>query len=136
MAPYKKVTIWDWQVPHQLEFDLLKSQIIAKALGYFDKDWTTILEADASPIGVAAILAQSYPKDADEKKICACWSQRFTETEQRYSQVGREALGVVLACEKFRVYLMGCKFKIRTDCKAVQLILSNPRSKPPIRIAR
>ena len=110
--------------------------MLSSSLGYFDRDWTTIQEVDANPKGVVAILCQLNPKDKEDRKIVACWSQRFTETEQRYSQVEKEALGVVLACEEFRMYLIACHFFIRTDNKAVQLILSNPRSKPPLRIAR
>ena len=132
----KKGTIWEWMPAHQIEFDNLKHNIIAKALGYFDKEWDTILEVDASPIGVAAILCQINPNDRLDRKIIACWSQRFTETETRYSQVEKEALGVVLSCERFRMYLIGAKFLIKTDNKAVQLILGNPKSKPPLRIAR
>ena len=35
-----------------------------------------------------------------------------------------------------RLYLLGQHFKIETDNKSVELILKNPRSKPPPRIAR
>jgi hypothetical protein len=38
------------------------------------------------------------------------WSKAFSNVEQRYSQVEKEALGVVLACKKFIVFLVGKKF--------------------------
>ena len=132
----KKGTVWDWTVEHQQEFDNLKRKVISKALGNFDRDWNTILEVDVSPIGVAAILCQVNPKDNEDRKIIAFWSQRFTDTDSRYSQVEKKALRVVLACEKFRMYLIGATFVVKTDNKAVQTILSNPRSKPSLRIAR
>ena len=50
-------------------------------------------------------------KDSTEKKINACWSVRFNETQKKYSQVEREALGVTLACEKWRNYLIGRNFE-------------------------
>jgi hypothetical protein len=50
--------------------------------------------------------------------------------------VEKEALGAVLACERFRLYLIGKTFDIITDNKAVELIFKNPSSNPPPRIAR
>ena len=38
------------------------------------------------------------------------WSQQFSDIECRYSQVEREALAIVLACEKFQIYLIGKHF--------------------------
>ena len=68
--------------------------------------------------------------------IAACWSQLLSDIERRYSQAEREALAVVLACERFRCYLIGSEFTLITDCKAVELILRNPNAKPPVRFAR
>lgn len=132
----KKGVPWEWSAELQAEFDLVKLSILTTALAYFNKSWNTILEVDASPIGAAAILWQANPDDHLEKKIIACWSVRFTETECRYSQVEKEALGKVLACERFRLYLIGKQFLILTDNQAVEQIFKNPRSHPPPRIAR
>ena len=56
--------------------------------------------------------------------------------EKRYSQTEKEALAIVWAIEKLQIYLYGCRFKLVTNCKPVQLILSNPKSKPSARIER
>ena len=64
------------------------------------------------------------------------WSQQFSDIECRYSQVEKEALAAVLACEKFQIYLIGKHFTLITDNKAVELIYRNPRSKPPARLLR
>ena len=42
----------------------------------------------------------------------------------------------MLACERFRHYLVGGVFTLVTDCKAVELIIKNPNAKPPARFAR
>ncbi len=63
-------------------------------------------------------------------------STTLSEVERRYSQVEREALAVVWACEKLHLYLAGSEFEIVTDNKAVELIFSNPRSQPKARIER
>ena len=55
---------------------------------------------------------------------------------KRYSQVEKEALAVVWACEKLHLYLYGREFKLITDNRAVQLIFENPKSNPPLRIRR
>ena len=103
-------------------------------MGYYKREWRTFLEVDASPLGVGALLLQKG--QGGERLIVACWSQLLSDIERRYSQVEREALAVVLACERFRHYLVGGVFTLVTDCKAVELIIKNPNAKPPARFAR
>jgi hypothetical protein len=50
--------------------------------------------------------------------------------------VEREALCVVWACERLKLYLVGKEFDLITDNKAVELIFGNPKSKPSARIER
>ena len=123
------------QASHSEALEQVKAGLIAKAMGYFRKDWDTFLEVDASPVGIGALLYQESPSKT-ERHVVACWSQLLSDIEQRYSQVEREALGVVVACERFRHYVIGHSFTLITDCKAVELILRNPCAKPLIRIAR
>jgi hypothetical protein len=127
---------WNWNADRHFEFDQIKKSILRTALAYFNQTWDTIIEVDASPIGTAAILRQVNPNDVEERKIISCWSTRLKTTECNYSQVEKEALGAVLACERFRLYLIGKTFDIITDNKAVELIFKNPSSNPPPRIAR
>jgi hypothetical protein len=103
---------WNWNTDRQFEYDQIKKSILRTALAYFNQTWDTIIEVDASPIGSAAILWQVNPNDVEEKKIISCWSTRWTTTECNYSQLEKEALGAVLACEKFRLYLIGKTFDI------------------------
>ena len=51
-------------------------------------------------------------------------------------QTEREALAIVWAMERLQIYLRGGKFTLYTDCKPIELILRNPKSKPPARIER
>ena len=132
----KKSTKYEWSEKHKVAFESIKTSVIEGALGYFNINWHTMLTVDASPSGVAAILTQSNPVNVEEKRVISFWSKALSEVEQRYSQVEKEALAVVLACEKYRMYLVGAEFEIRTDNKAVELIYRNPISKPPARIAR
>ena len=64
-------------------------------------------------------------------------SGSLNTTEQRYSQLERECLSIAYACQRHRVYLFGRTFKIYNDNKAlVNLLLSRPSSKVPLRIER
>ena len=127
---------WIWTADHEKVFNIVKTSICEKALGYFDKSWLTYLEVDASPVGAAAILYQEDPKNHEDKKFIIFWSQIFNNIECRHSQTEKEALAIVLACEKFEIYLIGKPFTLITDNKAVERIFRNPRSKPPARILR
>ena len=81
-------------------------------------------------------MAQYDPKAPNDKHIVMYASRTLTDVESRYSQVEKEALGVVWACEKLHLYLYGREFEIITDNKAIELIYGNPKSKPKARIER
>ena len=50
---------------------LIKFVWVLKNLSYFDVNWDTEFQVDASPEGVAAVLVQSNPRDPNEKRfIC------------------------------------------------------------------
>ena len=63
-------------------------------LNYFDPKLNTEVICDASPYGLSAILIQ-YCDDENKKRIVAYASRSLTETEQRYSQIEREALATI-----------------------------------------
>ena len=104
----------------------------AKTLAYFDKDAPTQVIADASPVGLGAMLVQ---KQAVGPVIVSYASRSLTDCERRYSQTEKEALGLVWACEKFHPYIYGVEFDLVTDHKPLEAIYS-PRSKPCARIER
>ena len=80
---------------------------------------------DASNKGLGKILLQ-------EGNPIAFVSKALTETEQRYAKIERELLAVVFGCERFRTYLYGCKFKVESDNKPLEMIsLNNLISAPP-----
>jgi hypothetical protein len=112
-----------------------KNTLIEK-VGYFDLKWHTCLTVDASPVGLAAVLTQQNPEGLNDQKVIIYISRKLTETEQRYSQIEKESLAIVWSCERLQLYLLGRKFTLFTDNKAVALIFSNPLHKPPARIQR
>ncbi|MCA9766889.1 MAG: hypothetical protein KC455_10785, partial [Carnobacterium sp.] len=75
-----------------------------------------ILTTDASGIGVGAILSQVQN---GEERVVEYFSSLHNVAQRNYSTTDQELLAVVSALEHFRPYLIGRKFKLRTDHKAL-----------------
>jgi len=112
--------------------ELMRRLSSAETLGYFDKNAKTLIIADASPVGLGAILIQ---EQQGRKRVISYASKSLSDVEKRYSQTEKEALAVVWACERFRVYLYGIEIELYTDHKPLETIYSS-RSKPCARIER
>ena len=132
----KKDTPFQWKEEHDRALQKVKELLTSDTvMAYFDKDKQTELTTDASPWGLSAILSQHTPGQ-DDRRIVVYVSRSLTPVEQRYSQTEREALAIVWAVERLHTYLYGEHFTLYTDCKPVELILNNPKSRPPARIER
>ena len=126
--------MFEWGPAQEDAFRILKQRIAdATSLAYFRQGAPTKLITDASPVGLGAVLVQS--QDGTDRALCYT-SRALSDVERRYSQVEKEALAVVWACERIDLYLFGLpKFQHITDNKAAQFLFS-PRSKPSARIER
>ena len=140
LAPFqdllKKNAKFIWTEKHSEGLKTIKQRLTTEAMGYFDPLWCTELTTDASPTGLGAVLAQHDPNDPLNRKIILYASRSLTAVERKYSQVEREALAVVWACERLRFYLIGKEFELFVDNKAVELIFGNPKAKVCARIER
>ena len=132
----KKSKTYEWTAAHDDAFRQVKESIVTTPLGHFKRDWKTVLEVDAGPLGVAAVLYQRHQTNTFQMQILAFWSQLLSDVEQRYSQCEKESLAVVVAMEHFELYLVGAEFELITDNEAVKRILNNPMARPPPRIER
>ena len=109
----------------QQSFDELKKRVSsAETLGYFDKNAPIKMIADASPVGLGAVLVQ----EQGELRVISYASRSQSDTEHRYSQTEKEPLAIVWACERFHAYLYGAEFDLLTDHKPLECIFS-PKSK-------
>ena len=125
-----------WEAEQSESFNNIKElPTSAEVMAYFDPNKETELLTDASPSGLSVILMQ-YTPGKDDRRVIVYAKRALTEVERRYSQTEREALAIVWAIERLHLYLLGNHFKLLTYCKPVELILSNPKSRPPARIER
>lgn len=101
----KKETHFEFGPEQRQSFNALKEELArASTLAYFDKDAPTKVIADASPVGLGAVLVQIQKGEA----VPICYVSRcLTDCERRYSQTEKEALALVWACERLHAYIYG-----------------------------
>ena len=119
----KEKDSFKWTEAAQSSFDEVKQLLIASpALALYDPTLRSVISTDASDYGLGAVFAQ-IQLDGTEKPV-AFASHTLTVTEGKYSIVEKEALACVWATEKWRTYLWGHRFTLRTDHQALTTLLT------------
>jgi transposase InsO family protein len=85
----------------------------------FAKDF--LLTTDASNLAIGAVLSQG-PIGSDKPISYA--SRTLNSSEINYSTIEKELLAIIWATKYFRPYLFGRKFKILTDHRPLQWVMS------------
>jgi hypothetical protein len=87
-----------------------------------------IVETDASTHAVGASLIQEIPNEDGEieRRLIYASSRSFKGPETRYSTIRRELLGIVFAVSKFKRFLLGRQFEVRTDHRPLVNLLEKP----------
>lgn len=112
-AMLKKGSKFEWGSEQDTCFTIIKNLFSSNnILRTFNSALATKVETDASSIGLGAVLMQEYPDGWYPVQFA---SRTLNRAERNYSQIEREALSVVFACEKFRQYLLGSPFVINND---------------------
>ena len=117
-------TTKDFQWTHECQqsFSDLKTALLeAGVVAFPDLDKEMVLATDASQTGVFAAIIQS---SEGRLRPVSFYSKSLTSTERKFSTYERELLAIVLACEHFRVYLLGRRFLLLTDHAPLLRVLS------------
>ena len=81
-----------------------------------------VLQTDASYCGVSGVL--SVFREGEELPV-AFYSRQLKDRETRYSATEVEYLAAFEAIRYFEVYLMGWRFTLETDNKALEALLTS-----------
>lgn len=105
------------------------------SLALFDPTMHTIVSTDASDYGLGGVLSQIGPDGI--KHTVAFASCTLSAAERKYATVEKEALACVWAIERWRTYLWGCHFTLRTDHQALTTLLTTKGvGRAGLRVAR
>ena len=115
-GPLKKDMRYVWTSKMQKEFESVRHVISnAVQLTHFDPNQPAVIETDASLKGLGAVLIQGG-------RTVGFLNKSLTPTETDYSNIERELLAVLFACEKLHVHTFGRKGTIHTDHKPLESI--------------
>ena len=119
-----KKNAWRWDAPQQTAFQKIKDALSSPpCLAHYSPNAELIVSADASSVGLGAVLLQRG-EDGSLRAV-AYASYSLKPAEQRYAQIEKEAFATAWACEKFHDYLFGLpQFHVYTDHKPLVPLLS------------
>ena len=116
----KKDSNWIWDATTEKAFVRVKQLLQSTpVLQFFDRDKPVKLSVDASSFGLGGVLLQN-------NKPVAYTSATLTDAQTRYSQIEKELLAVVHACEHFHYYVYGMDIVIETDHKPLLGLIHKP----------
>lgn len=123
---------WEWGFTQdEARNYIIRCLVSRPLLNIYKPELATELYTDASSLGYGAILLQRHN---NSKRVVAYFSRRTTLTESKYSSYDLETLAIYNALKQFRVYLLGIKFTIFTDCNAIKSTVNKKDLSP--RVAR
>ena len=102
-------------------------------LKFYDQSLPIRVSCDASTIDLGAVLEQ---KDNDQWHPIAYSSRSLTSSENNYSQIERELLSIVFACNKYHQYIYGQKFEVYNDHLPLRSIFTKDIKNTPARLQR
>lgn len=124
-----------WNEDCEHSYQKIKDIIVQDiTLAHFKDNLPLVLATDASPVGLGAVISHRYP-DGTERPI-AFASRALTKTEERYSQIDKEATGIYWGLKKCFSYCYGRKFILVTDHKPLVSIFSPTKSLPSMSATR
>ena len=116
----KKSAEFNWTVKCQESFQTLKDALsTSPILAFPNLEKKFYVYTDASDIAVGAVLVQ---EQEDGPHAIHYISSALTPTQGRWPIIEREAWAIIHAVRKFKPYLFGTEFIIRTDHKPLEYL--------------
>lgn len=122
-----------WDSGCENAFNQIKQALVSpEIMGYprSEGGWF-LLDVDASGVGIGGVLAQ---EQEGRERVIAYGSRTLNKAERNYCVTEKELLAVVYFTQYFRQYLLGRKFRVRTDHQALVWLFS--LKEPSGKIAR
>ena len=111
-----------WTVNADRSFNELKQLLLqSPVLALYDPCLPTFVTTDASDYGLGGVLTQLHTDNVECTVAFA--SRTLSPAERKYSAVEKEALACVWAVEKWRSYLWGRRFTLKTDHQVLTMLL-------------
>lgn len=125
-----------WDSDAEKSFTKLKAMLLeSPVLAVFDPKLPTFITTDASDYGLGGVLTQLH--SGNQERIVAFASRTLSAAERKYSTTEKEALACVWAVERWRTYVWGHRFTLRTDHQALTTLLNTKgMNRAGMRIAR
>ena len=132
----RKDVKWEWGDRERQAFTLLKDCLATKpVLGYPDFARKFFIQTDASDYGIGAVLGQIQGQPQSEREVVIAYtSKHLQDRELKWTVSEKEAYAIVHAVTVFRPYLYGRSFKVFTDHRPLEWLMS--KKEPAGRLAR
>ena len=105
----------------------LIAKTASEPLRYYDRTKPVVVQANASQRGLGACLLQAG-------QLIAFASKSLTDTETRYTNIERELLAILFACQWFNMYILGRPFTVESDHKPLEMIHEKSLASTPPRL--
>lgn len=113
----KNGSMFVFGIEQQQAFEKLKAALMTNpVLNIYRQDARTELHVDASKYGFGSTLLQ----EGEDGKLHPVYfmSRKTTPAQEKLHSYELEVMAIIESIKKFRIYLLGIKFKIVTDCEA------------------
>ena len=126
---------WKFGKEERTAFDSLKTALSSsQVIVPYDPELPVKIDTDASSSGLGAVISHIM-SDGTERPIEFA-SRTLNPAERNYSQIEKEALGIVWGVKRFHKYIYARKFRLVTDHRPLVFILKENRSIPEMGASR
>lgn len=121
----REKNLWSWEVKHDIAFEQMKKAFMnCVRLSHYLPNAVVKLRTDASDLVISGVLYQIDQNN--DHRIVSLVSRCLNQAELNYTTTEKELLAIVYSVVKFRIYLIGARFEIITDHKALTFLNTTP----------